>query len=115
MERLTDEMLARLKRMTPPEKPFAIIVWYDRVVLGDEDGNTALPDEVYYAMHAANAFPILIAEIERLREQVKEYQEVLKPFARPFISERDNDDLEVGFSGITIRDYRRAKAILEKG
>jgi len=63
---------------------------------------------------ALDFLPFLIAEVERLREQVKEYQEALKPFARPFISESDNDDLEVGFSGITIRDYRRAKALLEK-
>ena len=128
MERLTDEMLARLKELLAadydPNGKWSVYDdgLYVRVfAAGGENvcncGRSSWPgvsDLANLIVESRNALPILIAEIERLREKVKEYQEALKPFARPFISERDNDDLEVGFSGITIRDYRRAKALLEK-
>lgn len=102
MERLTDDILESLKLLNAPEKPLSITVWYDRVVLGDDDGNTAQPDEVYYAMRAANAFPILIAEVEYLRKLMREY--------RSFLVELAYTGRDLTLEGVSMR----ARELLEK-
>lgn len=81
MERLTDNLFDWLKVMTTPRLPLQLIEHRDDVYLVDADSNRADADTLYYAKEAANALPLLIAEIERLREQNRELREALRPFA----------------------------------
>lgn len=101
MERLTDNLFDWLKVMTTPRLPLQLIEHRCDVYLVDADGNRADADTLYYAKEAANALPLLIAEIERLREQLKEDRLFLEWFLNTGGCER-------------VEVCRRAKALLEK-
>lgn len=61
---------------------------------------------------------LILAEIERLREQNRELREALRPFAAFEYADRwPDDELLFYHNGaeVTIGDVRRAKAVLEKG